>query len=539
MEELSPWVVAIAAVNFDLELGQSIEHLEPPNYPLTSQEKLNICYLAFPDSNSGCSGDTTYHFRIRKEYSVTCKRDDAATSNSYSRDNHYYYGYVFFRQRRGEEYKRGYFQKSLVLLTKKPYINLYLNILRIVAPQFYESGQVAVEVAMHNFTSWGTPEPGKSYQVPLLGQVLAFHIPSVKDKASDGTKDFPNHVMAPKPVVLRSIIECDLYENLYPILPHLSMLWELVLIGEPIVVFGSSPTVTAGLVQSLVSAIRPLRYANDYRPYFTIHDSEFKELTSKAHTPKRVIIGVTNPFFSKALQHWPNVIIVGEPTKTLKILNPKEHANSSLRGKPGFYTRYKSFLNKDKQLRRLNRGEHQRPSEVEDIMARRYLTELTHTFMIPLEQYVSSLMPLQRSISPYRHPPLLQPFHRDTFLATIQDGGPKVNSELKGNWRELYRRFLRSPNFEMWFTSKRHEANQRLELLHAQCLCDADIYGWMSGKHEVEVVDMLLWIRDRYDALSRLGTKPEMKAHLKNHIDTLLGVVPADLQVTLKPAFSL
>ena len=35
-------------------------------------------------------------------------------------------------------------------------------------------------------------------------------------------------------------------------------------------------------------------------------------------------------------------------------------------------------------------------------------------------------MPLQRSISPFRHPPLLQPFHRDTFLATIQDGGPKV-----------------------------------------------------------------------------------------------------------------
>ena len=58
---------------------------------------------------------------------------------------------------------------------------------------------------MHNFTSWGTPEAGKSYQVPLLGQVLAFHIPSIKDKASDGTKDFPNHVMAPKPVVLRSI----------------------------------------------------------------------------------------------------------------------------------------------------------------------------------------------------------------------------------------------------------------------------------------------------------------------------------------------
>ena len=39
--------------------------------------------------------------------------------------------------------------------------------------------------------------------------------------------------------------------------------------------------------------------------------------------------GVTNPFFSKALQHWPNVIIVGEPTKTLKV-SPFLCSNSNL-----------------------------------------------------------------------------------------------------------------------------------------------------------------------------------------------------------------
>ena len=47
------WVAAVAVVNFDLELGQSIEHIEPPSFNLTEQERLNICYLAFPDSNSG------------------------------------------------------------------------------------------------------------------------------------------------------------------------------------------------------------------------------------------------------------------------------------------------------------------------------------------------------------------------------------------------------------------------------------------------------------------------------------------------------
>ena len=63
-----------------------------------------------------------------------------------------------------------------------------------------------------------------------------------------------------------------------------------------------------------------LRYANDYRPYFTIHDSEFQEFTSKTHAPSRIILGVTNPYFNKALQHWPNVIILdSDPDKALKV----------------------------------------------------------------------------------------------------------------------------------------------------------------------------------------------------------------------------
>ena len=62
------------------------------------------------------------------------------------------------------------------------------------------------------------------------------------------------------------------------------------------------------------------RYANDYRPYFTIHDSEFQEFTSKTHAPSRIVLGVTNPYFNKALQHWPNVIILdGDPNKALKV----------------------------------------------------------------------------------------------------------------------------------------------------------------------------------------------------------------------------
>ena len=54
---------------------------------------------------------------------------------------------------------------------------------------------------------------------------------------------------------------------------------------QPLVVMGTSPTVCANAVQSLVSLIHPLKYGSDYRPFFTIHDSEFKHYTTRTQAP--------------------------------------------------------------------------------------------------------------------------------------------------------------------------------------------------------------------------------------------------------------
>lgn len=75
-----------------------------------------------------------------------------------------------------------------------------------------------------------------------------------------------------------------------------------------------------------------------------------------------------------------------------------------LDSKPGVYTHYKSFLQKDKLfLKKLLKGvQTKRPGEVQTALLRRHLLELTQSFMIPLERYLASLMPLQKNISPYK-----------------------------------------------------------------------------------------------------------------------------------------
>ena len=49
---------------------QAIESVHPPHVALGEADRTNICYLAFPDSNSGVMGDSQFHFRLRLNQSA-------------------------------------------------------------------------------------------------------------------------------------------------------------------------------------------------------------------------------------------------------------------------------------------------------------------------------------------------------------------------------------------------------------------------------------------------------------------------------------
>lgn len=139
---------------------------------------------------------------------------------------------------------------------------------------------------------------------------------------------------------------------------------------------------------------------------------------------------------------------------------------------PGVYTQYKPFLQKDKTIvRNLLAGvKKQRPAQVQTAILRRHLLELTQSFMIPLERYMASLMPLQKDISAFRAAPTPNHFKPDCFLATLEQSGPQLTSPLKGDWSGLYKRFFRSPNFLDWYELRYRELTQTLQHLQMQTL---------------------------------------------------------------------
>ena len=92
---------------------------------------------------------------------------------------------------------------------------------------------------------------------------------------------------------------------------------------------------------------------------------------------------------------------------------------------PAIYTQYKPFLMKDKDfIKQIMQGfKLKRPDAVQNALLKRHLLELTQSFMIPLERYMASLMPLQKNISPFKFAPSPLIFKQDDFLKTLSEHG--------------------------------------------------------------------------------------------------------------------
>ncbi|KAG1149427.1 hypothetical protein G6F37_005136 [Rhizopus arrhizus] len=140
------WMVGFCIVNFDLEIGQALDYVYPP-MDLSVDEQKNICFSAFPDSNVFEVGDQVFSIRVKASTSKFAVSGPTA-------DAGFLYGYVFFRQKKDSSIRRGYFQKSLVLLSQHPFVGLFSRIVSILGPAFFDTGQPMLEAACMNIVQW-------------------------------------------------------------------------------------------------------------------------------------------------------------------------------------------------------------------------------------------------------------------------------------------------------------------------------------------------------------------------------------------------
>lgn len=97
------------------------------------------------------------------------------------------------------------------------------------------------------------------------------------------------------------------------------------------------------------------------------------------------------------------------------------------------------------------------------------------------------------------------------------------------------RKFFRSPNFDGWYRLRHREMTQKLECLHLEVVCDADLLGWTKDKSEVEIVDLVLKLREKLMKAGKqqLPVKEGVLEKLEGYLQTVISSLPEDLQTVL------
>ncbi|EGC32555.1 hypothetical protein DICPUDRAFT_155470 [Dictyostelium purpureum] len=531
------WINSFCIVNFDLEIGQVLEY-SYPQVNFKEEETTNLCFLSFPDSNSHLQGDIIYSFRLR----------ETTTNNGFGS---FQYGYVFFKQVKDASISRGYLQKSVVLLSDESFVGLFKKVMEIVGPLYFDHGNTLLEVAYQNIMGWPELKLGQTYELPILGYILTFHVPHTRGTPHIIDPVVKQHIgsASQSPLwsemkLVSNLKSIDIYGCFKNFTTKLWMLWELVLLGHPILVISPNPPMCSDSVLALVSLISPLLYCGDYRPYFTIHDTDFHKYTQYSNNPNSAtgdgyetnnippsILGVTNPFFLKALGNWPNILTIGTCQSRLggfkkiksslpNIMSKDILSRHVLDNKEKIISEYKCLTSPDKTiLKKITVSENTDENAINETL-RTYFLQLTQKFLIPLERYFSSLLPLAKTISIFQRPPRLKPFDREEFIRRITESDERYIIDSKSKEIELYKQFLDSVNFKQWLDDKRAEAIRHLNILYRKAILDADIHSLLKGKPISIAYDLCKRVEDQLILEENLfQTSNEIKDKFKSHIE--------------------
>lgn len=500
------------------------------------------------------------------------------------------YGYVFYRQNRDSTIHRGYLQKSIAILSENNLVDFYQRVIAIIGETYFEYGEKALDMAWRDIIAWPTPQLSHQLSFPLLGKVLKFPMPSIRNgsfiftplpsvldspthKASNSNgkqaaspsssvkiKAFgPDLKISPSAISLddRFLHTVPVYAPLAPIMSKIWLLWELVLLGRPILVLSPEPGLSSDAVLALASLISPLEYKGDFRPFFTIHDSDFKTFSDDmidiqlASGGSGLIVGATNAYFSKALSHWGNVVTLSGKKKVYKNnpfllptqIDPDADIDESANRSVGVIEyadhvtcfAYHAVFPAGIDLKKYAKKPSKEVSAEEaynfnEKLLRYHLHLRTTTFLAPLRHFFDRIVSSKaNTFKPLAKIPIVGELSSQTLAAIKTHLAPgRGNPEIR-----FYDQFLATATFKRWYNKKRKIANDKLALDYNLFLQNWKQTKPFNGLDEMDLVnlyqDALDQIKKEADILGPRGVTT-----VKDVIEDLIPHLDPDLQAAIK-----
>ncbi|SCV73310.1 BQ2448_7236 [Microbotryum intermedium] len=442
-----------------------------------------------------------------------------------SRSDGHLHGFVYFLQEKDDLARRGYTQRSLVLITHRPsLVGLFSSTISTLGPlhfKYSSQGGGMVETACYNIAAWPDLVPGATLDYPFLGVVHSVSIPidsqpqwlkSLPSASSKSSQLKSPSVGGPVPIIPASSPLTPLSVALHDTLSFskILLLWELVLLGDPILISTSDPRTGSELVHHLRNLIRPILFAGDYRPYFHIHDTDFARIASPTKPIPGSILSSTNPLILTQLKNRPHILRthIGktESTSTAAI---------------GLTSTRKRHVKKDPVVAKLVETAFKNGDYVTcDALIFKHLAALTESFIAPLNRYFASTSTSaaagganasQGSTVPQGHARSLSStissmpstsasfptFTPSSFLASLKAHGTPLpfraptTSTLSSTIERFYSRFLTSPNFASWLHHRADLTGEAVKSRWLDKVENADLDEWRKGKNQQEV-DLLV-----------------------------------------------
>ncbi|GAA94068.1 uncharacterized protein L969DRAFT_45108 [Mixia osmundae IAM 14324] len=377
LARLRRWVVAFMTVQFDIDNGPLLDNIWPP-YALTSEERMTVAFASFPDSSSQRLqlGAQTFVWRLP------------------GNDGKSIWGAVFFDRARAADAKRGFHQRSLVIGTSVDAPGLFSYLVTALGQRFLgrSEGAAAIAHAAQNIINWPSPSQlGGWANVPFLGKNL--NVLNTAIAEAQQKPPLQHHVIANVPLRPLSQVFAGHISELWTI-------WELLILGEPILVYAAGDAARASdTVMWLRSLVRPLPFDGELRPYLTLQDHDFAKVCIKTKPRPGLLVGTSNGIIRKACQHWPHVITFA----------------ADGHGRVLSSTHRRCTRRDDAVLQAAEQAAAAGNFIAADDALCCHFRALTERFLAPLSHYVSDLRrsPAQRSMA----------FHETDFLKALRSQG--------------------------------------------------------------------------------------------------------------------
>ncbi|KAG5439959.1 hypothetical protein PCANB_000241 [Pneumocystis canis] len=328
-------------------------------------------------------------------------------------------------------------------------------------------GQV-LETAIRTISNWPSLKSNFVLELPFMGDIYYADIFPLSVETSDTKTTYYLKKFPTEKHISAFTFGAPLFPYFYNTIVSLYTIWEVILLGKPLLLLTDNPSTSTEMVLTLIDLIKPIKYSGDYRPYLTIQGSDFTMFSNHVH-----VIFITN---ENSTKQYP---IVVKPT--LKFIHRRMIAKD------------KKFLQKISNIRvnLLSKNDY----IILNNFLLHYFSELTESFLAPIDKYLSTLIPTE--INLFKGIPKLKPFKEKEFLDSLASYGPFIPFKKNANHsksytcRLFYSMFLKSPNFFNYLFEKQKILSTELTQKYFEYLCTINIKKEEVGKDVSGIIKLL------------------------------------------------